>query len=274
MQRLEFTLESDGTYNYLIYLSSKLDITINEKMYDSFSATATRKLYINRIPKDTNKMLISEYICSRINDVLDSYWDVETYGIPVINIVGDTTDLDQEFRNRQIIIYTLGCRNYNCPEAWVTDINKTFSWPNDNIIFLSRYGSNIRDSYNVIANTVDFTTAWLDKMKYINTTSDSPESKLVKLMRNWYKDVEYDTLVKLSEQAITDFVVTGKINIYIPGYLTVHSYHIKRYKKALDTIENIYNPKFVMTIPIYRGNTSFTVMFPICENITSDTVRR
>ncbi len=275
MQHLEFTLENDGSANYLIYLSNKLDIEVNEKLYDSFSATTTRKLYTNRTTKAANKMIISEYICSKINDVLDTYWDIEKYGIPLVTIVGDTSNLDMGFRNKKILMYTLGCNKYNNPELWINGINEEFKWPDDkNLVFLSRYGGT-EDNYSVIATSAEFAIAWLSKVNCTtNVVADSPEARLTRIMHNWYKDEEYNNLVTLSERAISDFVVLGKINIYIPGYLTIPSYHIKRYKKALDLINSIYNPEFVMTIPIYRGNTSYTVLFPICDSITADTVRR
>src|SRR5574344_856537 len=223
MQHLEFTIDGDGEHNYLVYLSNKLDIEINDNIYNSFGVTATRILTErgNNLTKSAKRMLISEYICSKINDVLDLYWDVNLYGIPVIRLTGDVDMLDSKFITKDIIIYTF---NTNA-EKWIDELTAVYAWPNDNnFIFIARH-MRYSDTYDIISDSIDF-------------------------------------------------VVMGKINIYIPSYLVILSHHIKRYKKALDTIESLYHPKFIMTLPIYRGNCSYTLLFPILEDITTNTVRR
>ena len=278
MQNLEFMVESDKNHNFLLYLKTKLDIEVDEHLYDSFSASPTRKyrsLYQGEFQdRSTIKTVTTEYILGKINDVLDKYWDVEKHGVPVITITGDTKELDAGHTKCKIIIYTLGSTNYNNPKLWADELSNEFKWPNDkDILFLSRYNSTT-DDFSMISDTLEFFLSWLEKVECSKVHRDTPEAKLDQIMHNWYKPEEYNTLVKLSEQTISNFVVTGEINIYIPGYLTIPSYHIRRYKKALDTIESLYKPKFVMTLPIYRGNTCYTVLFPICDDITADTVRR
>ncbi len=271
MQRLEFTVEHDGEHNYLIYLSNKLDIDVSDNIYNSFGVTTTRVLAErgNNLAKSAKRMLISEYICSKINDVLDSYWNVNDYGIPVINLKGDLATIDTKFTSKDIVIYT-----GNNATKWIAELNETYAWPNDNLIFLARC-MRYSDTYDVISDSIDFVTVWLTRegnktLQYVET----PAIKLAKLMHNWYNQEEYDTLTNLADQVIASFVVVGKVNIYIPSYLVVLSHHIKRYKKALDTLNSLYHPKFIMTLPLYRGNCTYTVLFPILEDITADTVRR
>lgn len=273
MQHLEFTIDGDGEHNYLVYLSNKLDIEINDNIYNSFGVTTNRILAErgSNLTKSAKRMLISEYICSKINDVLDLYWDVNAYGMPVIKLIGDVDTLDSKFTTKNIIIYTF---NTN-PEKWINELTTTYAWPNDgNFIFLARH-MRYSDTYDIISDSIDFVTVWLTKEGNKSTQAiDTPEIKLSKLMHNWYAPDEYNTLSNLADQTIMNFVVMGKINIYIPSYLVVLSHHIKRYKKALDTIESLYHPKFIMTLPIYRGNCNYTVLFPILEDITTNTVRR
>lgn len=273
MQRLEFKIESDGENNYLVYLVDKTDmIKIDDKLYNSFGVTTTRTLAErgNNLSKSAKRMLITEYLCSKINDVLDLYWDADKYGIPVIKLVGDINTLDPKIVAKDIIIYT----HSSDINKWIEEISTNYAWPNDSFIFLARY-IRYSDIYDVISDSLDFVTVWLTKDgSKISQLIETPEIKLVKLMHNWYNKEEYENLSKLADQAITNFVVVGKINMYIPSYVVVLSSHIKRYKKALDTIESLYHPKFIMTLPIYRGNCSYTLLFPILEDINSNTVRR
>lgn len=273
MQHLEFTIDGDGEHNYLVYLSNKLDIEINDNIYNSFGVTATRILTErgNNLTKSAKRMLISEYICSKINDVLDLYWDVNLYGIPVIRLTGDVDMLDSKFITKDIIIYTF---NTNA-EKWIDELTAVYAWPNDNnFIFIARH-MRYSDTYDIISDSIDFVAVWLTKEGDKSTQDiDTPEIKLSKLMHNWYAADEYNTLSNLADQTIMNFVVMGKINIYIPSYLVVLNYHIKRYKKALDTIESLYHPKFIMTLPIYRGNCSYTTLFPILDDLNKNTVRR
>lgn len=275
MRNLTFTIEHDGEYNYLVYLTGKSDVDIDEHLYDSFGISIIRKNQLIKTPKNVKKMYISEYICSKINDVLDRYWDVAKLGIPVIKLQGDLDTLDPKFCNSDILLYTNGCTSVDdISQKWIDELSSMYAWPNTQpILFLSRCDSG-NDGYGVVSDSMEFVLTWLAKNKCCNAGADTIESKIDKIMRNWYSAEEYATLTKLSEQAIMNFVVIGRINMYIPSYLTVPSYHIRRFKKAQDTLESYYHPKFIMTIPIYRGNNSYTVLLPIMEDITTDTVRR
>lgn len=284
MQRLEFKIESDGENNYLIYLVDRLDVTNNntspanarykveDRLYNSFGVTTTRVLAErgHNLSKSAKRMLITEYLCSKINDVLDACWNADEYGVPIIKLSGDISSLDTKIVSKDIIIYT----HSSDINKWIDEISTHYAWPNENFVFLARY-MRYSDTYDVISDSLDFVTVWLTKDgSKISQLIETPEIKLVKLMHNWYSREEYDNLSRLADQAITNFVVVGKINMYIPSYLVVLSHHIKRYKKAIDTIESLYRPKFIMSLPVYRGNCTYTVLFPILEDITSDTVRR
>lgn len=275
MHCLEFNIEHDGEYNYLVYLTNKLETPLDERIYDSFGVSFIHKHQLIKMPKNAKKMYISEYICNKINDVLDTCWDIGKLGVPVVKFKGDLDTLDPIFCNSDLLIYTNGCAVADdIPQKWIEELSKTYAWPNDKrILFLSRCDSK-SDSYDVVSDSMEFTLAWLAKNKCVTADLDTTERKIDKIMRNWYSKEEYATLTKLSDQAINDFVVIGQINMYIPSYLTVPSYHIKRFKKAQDTLEAYYHPKFIMTIPVYRGNNSYTVLLPIMDDITADTVRR
>ena len=77
LQRLVYNVESDNSGNYLFSIGdsllSELDLPVSIK--DAISSFAlsfsTNQTYFNR---GSDSQVMFEYICSKINDVLDRYW--------------------------------------------------------------------------------------------------------------------------------------------------------------------------------------------------------
>ena len=123
MHCLEFNIEHDGEYNYLVYLTNKLETPLDERIYDSFGVSFIHKHQLIKMPKNVKKMYISEYICNKINDVLDTCWDIGKLGVPVVKFKGDLDTLDPIFCNSDLLIYTNGCAAADdIPQKWIEEL--------------------------------------------------------------------------------------------------------------------------------------------------------
>lgn len=116
-------------------------------------------------------------------------------------------------------------------------------------------------------NITDLTIAasWVKFQFDEKHTQDNDYDFLFKLMQRWYGQSHADSLITQATVAISDFLVSRNLNIYIPKYLVIPVYHIKRYAKAQKLLTQIFDPLFVMSLPITYQNNNYTVLFPILK---------
>lgn len=130
-------------------------------------------------------------------------------------------------------------------------------------------------------NEIKFSFVTDDKAKISEWLKTNTDQSLYKLkvsakydtrirMINWYGSENAKKIMEDSENELTKFVLAVNFGIYIPNFLTVPCYHAKRYQQALDILEHVYHPEFIMTLPLVSTGIKYTILFPVTEKLTRD----
>lgn len=186
-------------------------------------------------------------------------WDF-AYGIPYFRFVGDLTAADIE-EDRAYLFYfqAIGIE----PDAEFFKVWKSV------ISVLSKI--EFRNSDQVLFITRDHQVAlkWLKKQSYSWKVYRMQEatSECEKRHINWYPDpVMREELLAKARGILSEFVMAKQVNIPIKGFLVVPIFHARRYQKAYNALMKLYQPLFIMTLPVtYKEKYYYTVLFPITK---------
>lgn len=92
--------------------------------------------------------------------------------------------------------------------------------------------------------------------------------ELDRVHRSWYRDENFrGALFAIAEELIRHFVVTKDLDLYIPSLSVVPIYHIKHFQRAHQILTTLYNPKFIMTLPLDFQGKRYTVLFPVTKEV-------
>lgn len=255
---LHYGVECDGNNNYIIYLSettvAKAD-KISAEIYDEISSTAV-SIAPNLI-SSSNGRTVAEVICEKIKQLLDTAWDLESLGVPVVNFnFINCKKIGNNFRHHPVLIFTTG----------VTDKVKAVAIWQAAIKMLPKFtflGSYPGKPFDLITQDSDFIYPWLQRYTTDTVLNGSLKYNCTHLLKSWYHDELLETLQQDSFREICTYVIRANINRYIPEYLIVPMYHVKRYRKAMDILATKYAQALIMTIPL--PGTEYLILFPIPE---------
>jgi hypothetical protein len=283
---LTYMIESDGEGNYLIALTSESQRLLPVDIADDLSSFAVS---INVVSTQLvssgidTVYIVGELICKKLQALLDAYWDLKVLGIPSITFIGTLRKVADVFKNRNILIYTTGttCSAAQATEIWLSNISEATV---QKFTFLGACTDGI--SFSTVTTEVAWASDWLVKYGALSqsTPLKTPHYDLDLRMKQWYRNDKFRaSLQAQAKQVIDEFVVSSNFNMFIPGYLVLPAYHVLRYKKATDLLEEKFSPEFIMTLPMFRssnlglddsGSNIWTIMFPVCGRVTKNTLRK
>jgi hypothetical protein len=284
--QLTYVIESDGEGNYLISLNEDSKLALPTPIADELSSfavsvnTAHLKLYTDSTAANH---LVGELICRKLQSLLDTVWDLKLLGIPSINFIGALRKVADVFKCRNILIYTKGANSTpeQASETWLSNISAAAK---SKFTFLG-VANQDGTGFSVITTEVAWASDWLVKYGIQVTTTNVKTLRydLDLRMKQWYRNDQFRSrLLAQAKQVIDEFVVSCNFNMYIPGYLVIPAYHVLRYKKATDLLNEKFTPEFIMTLPLMYtpasvadGNEKFwTILFPVCGHVTKNTLRK
>ena len=192
-------------------------------------------------------------VLQRLSSLFKKHWDL-TFGLPRFRFSGDTEKLGDELKHRTLLLFI----SFNDSVE-----NNVIGMYQEALSFCSKV---VFQSSNFMSTDHRAINTYLRQCQY-----DKQVAQIKKMstdftlrMRNWYPDTEhYDKLMTAANTAIETFITVKQLNLFIPNFLVVPVYHIRRYQKALSLITEAYTPNFIMTLPIEVNGKSYTILFPI-----------
>ena len=90
-------------------------------------------------------------------------------------------------------------------------------------------------------------------------------SKLNQVHESWYPNRQYrEKLFAHAHGTLSQFIITKKLDLYVPAFSVVPIYHIRHYHRAYDLLTQEHHPNFIMTLPCEFQGEKMTILFPIC----------
>lgn len=208
--------------------------------------------------KATRRKDIGELFCERIYERLVEHWDYDL-GLPYIKFTGSINGLDDLFKQRPVVLYL--------------DQQQTTAYM-DAMPFLTRFTFLAQPDthhFKVISQDHVFLVHWLEVAHTLQLQQARNDTKfdINKIHANWYPDAALrEELLARANNAISEFVVRKGLDIYIPEFMVVPVFHIRRYQKAQHILRAKFDPYFIMTLPITLDRSTYTILFPISRPIT------
>lgn len=260
LRELIYDIESDGDGHFLLSLNLEEStlLGISEEVYDKIESFGITTAYYDSLLKDESEKR-TEYICSVLYKAFSEIWDTSE-SIPYFRFRGNINQLNNKYHSKAILMYLPAKKdNAKILDIWLHDL-KFLS----KVIFLSNPSMN---TFSFISTEHQHIFQYLSNLKnsiYLQRQS-SDKYDFKKKMHSWYKD-NLEDIVKLGKEAIDTFVLDQKFDVYIPEFVVLSSYRVKRYQTIMHLINNKYNPDFVMTLPCTSANKyekEMIVVFPI-----------
>ena len=108
---LIYNVESDDNGNYLVSLDNTCKTKLPENTGDELSSFAVSVknsvYYFQNNTIDVNH-IVGELICKKLQNLLDSVWDLSKLGIPSVRFVGNLRKVSDVYKNRTLLIYIKG----------------------------------------------------------------------------------------------------------------------------------------------------------------------
>ena len=245
---ITYTVKRNGS-NHFFFISDQilesLNLPINIKdEIASFGASAETEAwpYLN----------IQTVALHKLRTLFQDNWDV-SLGLPRFRFDGDTEKLGDELRHRSLLLFI------------------PFESPDEDL--LAMYASALSFCSKVVFQSTNFMSTdhkaigtYLRQQRYDRQIAQIKKvsADFALRMQSWYTDTWlHDQLMASAKIAIETFLTQKQLNLFIPNFLVVPVYHIRRYQKALSLITDTYSPNFTMTLPITVDKKNYTVLFPI-----------
>lgn len=266
---LTYTISAIDNNNYYVYIADKSleQLMLPSEVKDEINSFGVNikntDTYFNISQKITGKDL-GELICTKILELLDATWDI-SYGLPYILFSGDTNKLDDIFKQRPVLIYRKLCEQ---------DAINLKDWQ-ESITFCRKFtflALEANNHFSVISQDHSFVRQWLVQLYVQQSTGSTASSQsydIDKLHASWYNIANREEILTAAKTVVDEFQIRKRLNIYIPDFIVVPVYNIRRFKKAQDILTYKFQPQFVMTLPVSAEDGMYTVLFPICESITN-----
>lgn len=270
---LNYTVENVDIDSYYLSLNDSKIALPDELHYHLDGLGITVKTVDNYITtKQTARRDLGELFCEKICDLLISYWDF-TLGLPYLKFTGDTNRLDDVFKLRPVVVYCVNSENT------VSDITQRYM---DALPFLTRFtflAYPEHHHFKVLSQEHMFVNNWLNAQQInaarVPMVKQLEKLNIAKVHSNWYPDEEQRTeLLTAANAVITTFVIRKGLNMYIPDFMVVPVYHIRRFQRAQQILKTKYNPHFVMSLPLQFKKAEYTILFPIEKAVTRHNLHR
>lgn len=251
---LHYDVECDSNSNYIIYLKDLNQLP--EDIYYEISSTAVTIPSTATAIRDI--VTPAEIICEKIKQLFDAAWDLEGLGIPAIRFdFHNCKRIANSFKHHPVLIFTTG----------VTNRNRALQIWDESIRLLPKFtflGGRVAKSFELITPDINFVTTWLHRYGDNTEIHRNPKYDCDHLLKSWYNDGSLlEELRKDSSNAIATYVVKTNLNKYIPEYLVVPIYNVKRYHKAVTILSDKYKGSLIMSLQI--PGKDYAVLFPIPE---------
>lgn len=251
---LHYDVECDNNNNYIVYLKDQNELP--NEIYDEISSTAVTISVGVTNPQGARAP--AELVCERVKRILDPVWDLETLGIPAIKFnFNNCKRVANIFKHHPVFVFTTG----------ITERSKAIELWEDSIRFLPKFtflGSSDGKTFDLVTQDVNFACSWLDKYNTAADTSTGLKYDCDHLLKCWYNNGSLlEELRNDSFSAIAAYVVKANVNKYIPEYLTVPLYNVKRYRKAVSILSTKYANALIMSLQL--PGKDYVVLFPIPE---------
>ena len=192
-------------------------------------------------------------IVARLSSILRKYWSLE-YGVPRFRFIGDTEKLGDELRHRAALIFIRfdGISSEDLLEIYSDVVSQCSKL----VFFTDRFASTDHKAIQT----------YLRQQRYEQHMAQAKKlhADFTARMSSWYTDTELRNLITNDAQvAIETFITKKSLDIFIPNFLVVPVYHIRRYQKAVELINEVYMPDFIMSLPLVVADKGYTVLFPI-----------
>lgn len=202
---------------------------------------------------------------AKLEELLNTIWKIE-YGFPRFYFSGDVKLLPEAYKGRSVIV----------------------SWMSSETTNDSEYRKKHTDACELLLTALAFTPKMAFSTQRFSTTDHKAAVNFLRQsiyedkiaadqaarfnfdlrMSTWYPDeTERKTLSEAAHTEIAKFLVAKKLDLYVPTFLVVPTYHIRRYQKAFDLITEKYHPNFIFTLPISVNNQIYTVLFPVIHSL-------
>ena len=256
---IHYTLTQTADNNNNCYFLAYIEQDNISKLTHILPVSITDELIsISVIVPSDKRNTIGDILSERLTEILKRVWKFK-YGIPAFFFNGQTNKLLDCYKwNRAVFVFFLNA-DKNLQDqitAWETALTLCTKYT-----FVAFEPSAIRTTQHKVAMT------WLSQFTEQPTRTPVKPNKTKELMHNWYSSNNLD--VRLQEEAddvISSFVFARNYDKEIEGYLVVPVYHVKRYEKALKVLTELYNPAFIMSLPLTLESQSFTILFPVVKD--------
>lgn len=256
---LQYTFESDNSNNYLMYLVNPTDLPsdIGDEINSLALSLSGYKLQLN---STSNTMCsVGEYVFNKLQELLNQSWDLERLGLPMIKLSGDMPKhFDNALKQRPVLLFVTGNNDKaSAVKYWLKAVPSVIAKP---FTFLGNY----YNGFDIVTQDYNFVYNWLTKYDYMtSSTLATIKYDFDNLQTQWYKD-ECAAMLVAAKYTLDKFILDTNDNVYIPEYLIVPSYHVKRFKKAQSIINGKYHPDLVMTLPLLNYGTigTYQILFP------------
>lgn len=235
--------------NHFLFISDECMASINlpqeiKDEFSSFGAEANKNWPCNTIQLA---------IVARLRTLLKEFWDLK-YGVARFRFVGDIEKIGDELRHRATLIFV---PFDNIPLEQLVDAYSDAALQCSRFVF---FGTSLVTTDH---NTVQ---SYLNQQRYEQRIlrAKRRHSDFNVRMCGWYPEAELrETLISEAQTAIETFVTKKSLDIFIPNFLVVPVYHIRRYQKALQLISEVHMPNFTMSLPLEVNGKGYTILFPI-----------
>lgn len=95
-----------------------------------------------------------------------------------------------------------------------------------------------------------------------------PKYNTNRRMANWYGGELTKKIKAASVQVIDEFIIAAEFSMSIPDFITVNDYHAKRHEQALEILNYVYNPKFILPLHMSLDGDNYMVLIPIIDKLT------
>lgn len=262
---LKYTLAVDAESRFLCYIENdalqKLNLPIGTKeALSSLAVTLDESRYAlgeKLSPRDKGDKILKE-----IDKLISEYWTGDT--LPYIKLDGDINQLDNSFKGRSIFIVH--------PDTLTDEIaialENQLRFTSKITLLVVNTDTSSPAYFRLIATDHNLALSYLTHLRNTkrNNTTKFEKYDIDRVMRDWYPEEETRThLINAAKDVIDSFLFVKELNIYVPNFLVITSYHIKRFKRAQELLTKKYSPRFVMTLPCRFEDKEYTVLFPIIK---------
>lgn len=260
MINLHYKVEKADNNNYLIYLSNKEELSVEDNIIQSLESFA----FYN----DSNDSP-EAHICSWLQGRFECSWDYAKYGIPAVTLSSDNAKnvkgIDQLFLNRPIFIFFSRGNLNEEKELWVSTLK--------NIPKFVFTAENTESVIGISTTEHLYVYGYLDCLKHYHPVSVSGNAdKTIIVMKQWFGD-EYQDIYDKCKQYIDKFVYDHKYDLRIPFFMIIESDWVRRYHKSCKIINDKLRPLFIMPLPAVINKKNYTILIPIVDQLTRSTYK-